>query len=261
MQTDIDDPGTPPSLVALDRVLDGLLSVLQDARLERIDAAARGYVEDAVGAAMAAAVRARDNGLAAAAAGPIGDAAAVARALLSELRDSSARSDALVNKSLELRRQAIRLTATALALRRQPRRLDPGEEADEANPLDGTGGLHGVRVLVVGDSPALVEKFTMLLSALGADVRAASALREAAQDARRFDPDALLCEVPSDADRACALADELAREGLGLPTIAMTAEGDVATREAGLRAGFVDVLAGPVTFSDLAEVVRRAIHR
>ena len=249
LQTDVDDRGLPPPLVALDRVLDGLLTVLNDSAPDRIDAAARGYVEDAVSAAMAAALRARDNDLAGAAAGPIGDAATVARALLAELRDSSARSEALVNRSLELRRQAIRLTASALALRRQPQRVDP------------RGGLHGIRVLVVGDTPGLVEKFTMLLSALGADVRAASGLREAGQDARRFDPDALLCEMPADPLRARALADDLGREGLGLPTVAMTASADAATRAAGLAAGFVDVLGGPVTFSDLAETIRRAIGR
>jgi CheY-like chemotaxis protein len=233
----------------LDRVLDGLLNVLHESAPNRIDSAARGYVEDAVSAAMAASARARDNDLAGAAAGPIGDAAAVARALLAALRDGAEQSEALVNKSLELRRQAIRLTASALALRRQPQRLDP------------RGGLHGVRVLVVGDTPGLVEKFTMLLSALGADVRAASALREAAHEARRFEPDVLLCELPADPDRARALAGDLGREGLGPPTVAMTASADAATRDAGLRAGCVDVLAGPVTFSDLAEAIRRAIGR
>jgi len=113
---------------------------------------------------MAAAARARDNDLAGAAAGPIGEAAVVARTLLAELRSATARSESLVNKSLELRRQAIRLTATALTLRRQPGRPDPRRPTD---------GLHGVRVLVIGDDPGLVERFTMLLSALGADVRAA----------------------------------------------------------------------------------------
>jgi CheY-like chemotaxis protein len=267
IQADIDDPGSAPPLVALDRVLDGLLTVLHESAPDRIAPAARGYVEDAIGAAMAAAVRARDNDLAGSAAGPIAEAAAVARALLAELRGASARSEALVNRSLELRRQAIRLTATALTLRRQPRRGDqaPASLAPHAEsvkqPREATDGLHGVRVLVVGDSPALVEKFTMLLSALGADVRAASALREAAQDARVFDPDALLCELPANPDRARALADELGRQGLGLPTVAITAATDAATRDAGLRAGFVDVLAGPVTFSDLADAIRRAIVR
>ena len=263
IQADIDDPGSAPPLVALDRVLDGLLTVLHESAPDRIEPSARGYVEDAIGAAMAAAVRARDNDLAGSAAGPIAEAAAVARALLAELRDASARSEALVNRSLELRRQAIRLTATALTLRRQPRRGDqaPASLTPHSEPREATDGLHGVRVLVVGDSPALVEKFTMLLSALGADVRAASALREAFQDARVFDPDALLCELPADPDRARALADDLGRQGLGLPTVAITVAADAATREAGLRAGFVDVLAGPVTFSDLAEAIRRAIGR
>jgi CheY-like chemotaxis protein len=240
-----------PSLVVLDRVLDGLLTVLHESAPDRIDPSARGYVEDAIGAAMAAAVRARDNDLAGNASGPIAEAAAVARALLADLRSTSARSEALVNRSLELRRQAIRLTATALTLRRQPRR-------DEA---PASVALHGVRVLVVGDTPGLVEKFTMLLSALGADVRAVTAIAEAAKDARVFDPDALLCELPADPDCIKALVEELHGQGLGLPAVAITGAANAATREAGLGAGFSDVLAGPVTFSDLAEAVRRAIGR
>ena len=252
IQGDIDEAGAPPSLGALDRALDGLLTVLHESAADRLEPAARGYVEDAIAAAMAAAVRARDNDLASNAAGPIAEAAVVARALLAELREESGRSEALVNRSLELRRQAIRLTAAALALRRQPRLLDQAP----ANVA-----LHGVRVLVVGDTPALVEKFTMLLSALGADVRAVTTIREAVRDARLCDPDALLCELSPDPARSKALIDELHGQGLGLPAVAMTAAADDALRTAGRRAGFADVLAGPVTFSDLAEAVRHAIGR
>jgi CheY-like chemotaxis protein len=266
IQADIDDPGASASLVDLDRVLDGLLTVLHEGRPDRIEPAARGYIEDAIGAAMAAAVRARDNDLAGNAAGPIGEAAAVARALLAELHDSSARSEALVNRSLELRRQAIRLTARALALRRQPPPVDrataSGAPDDrDTRPRDATDGLHGVRVLVAGDTPGLVEKFTMLLSALGADVRVVTALREAAEHARFFDPDVLLCELPRDAERVEALVDDLRREGLGVPAVAMASEADAAIRVVGRRAGFIDVLAGRVTFSELAEAVRHAIGR
>ena len=256
IQTDIDDPGASASLVDLDRVLDGLLTVLHEGGPERIEPAARGYIEDAIGAAMAAAMRARDNDLAGDAGGPIREAAEVARALLAELRDATARSEALVNRSLELRRQAIRLTATALALRRQSASAD---RRRAPRPHDATDGLHGVRVLVVGDTPGLVEKFTMLLSALGADVRVVSALREAAQHARLVDPDVVLCELPGDAGRVKALVDDLRREGLGLPAVAMASEADAAIRAVGRRAGFVHVLAGPVTFSELAEAIRRAI--
>jgi CheY-like chemotaxis protein len=233
-------------------VLDGLLTVLHESAAGRLEPSARGYVEDAVGAAMAAAVRARDNDLAVTAAEPIAEAAAVARALLAELRAESARSETLVDRSLELRRHAIRLTATALALRRQPGRFD------QAPP---SVALHGVRVLVIGDTPALVEKFTMLLSALGADVRAVTAIREAAEHARLFDPDALLCELPADPDRGKALIDDLRGQGLGRPAVAMAAAADEAAGDAGRRAGFADVLAGPVTFSDLAAAIRHAIGR
>jgi len=266
IQTDIGDPGASASLIDLDRVLDGLLTVLNEGGPDQIEPAARGYIEDAIGAAMAAAVRARDNDLAGNAAGPIGQATQVARALLAELRDSTARSEALVNRSLELRRQAIRLTAIALALRHQPPPTDrdaPSGPSDDRNAQsrDATEGLHGVRVLVAGDTPGLVEKFTMLLSALGADVRVVTALREAAQHARLFDPDVLLCELPPDAGRAEALVDDLRRQGLGLPAVAMASETDAATLTLGRRAGFVHVLAGPVTFSELAAAIRDAIGR
>ena len=233
-------------------MLDRLLSLLHEAEADRLDSAARGYVEDAIEAAMAAAGRARDNDLAGAAAGPIGEAAAVARALLAELRSSTARSESLVNKSLELRRQAIRLTATALTLRRQSRR------PDAPTPTD---GLHGIRVLVIGEGPGLVERFTMLLSALGADVRAASSTGEAVEGAWRFHPHVLVCEVPARVDRATALVGDLRREDLGVPAVAVVASADAAFREAARGAGFVDVLAGPVTFSDLAAAIRQAVDR
>jgi len=247
-------------------VLDRLLTHLHDSAPDRIDAAARGHVEYAIEAAMAAAGRARDNDLAGAAAGQIGEAAAVARALLAELRSSTARSESLINRSLELRRQAVRLTASALTLRRQPQDLDgaPSAKAGAGSAVrsgNGMRGLHGIRVLVVGDSPALVEKFTMLMSALGADVRAAGALREAAEEARTFRPNALLCEVPAEAARASALVRDLRRENLSMPAVAVVASADAAFCEAGRRAGFVDVLAGPVTFSDLAAAIRQAIDR
>ena len=247
-------------------MLDGILTALHESAPDRLDAAARGYVEDAIAAAMAAAIRARDNGLAANAAGPIVDAAAVARALLAELRSASARSETLVNRSLELRRQAIRLTATALTLRRQTRRVDPpaespGSLAGNALTHEVADGLHGVRVLVVGSTPGLVEKFTMLLSALGADVHAVSALGEAVHEAHLVDPDALLCELPGDDGRIQALVDDLHGQGLGLPAVAMSGAADAGSREAARSAGFADVLAGPVTFSELAEAIRRAIGR
>ena len=88
-----------------------------------------------------------------------------------------------------------------------------------------------------------------------------TAIAEAVQDARVFDPDALLCELPADPDRIKALVDELHGQGLGLPALAITGATDAASRAAGRSAGFVDVLAGPVTFSDLAEAIRRAIGR
>jgi CheY-like chemotaxis protein len=251
IEADIEDPGASSSLVVLDRVLDGILTVLHECTPERIDATARTYVEDATAAAMAAAVRARDNRIASRAAIPIAEATAVARALLAELRHTRVQAASLVNRSLELRRQAIRVTATALASQRQARR----------SGVTGRDGLHGIRVLVVGNTPGLVEKFTMLLSALGADVHAVSALGEAVHEAHLFDPDVLLCELPGDDVRIQVLVDDLHGQGLGLPAVAMTGMADAASREAARRAGFTDVLTGVVTFSELSEAIRRTVGR
>jgi FixJ family two-component response regulator len=88
-----------------------------------------------------------------------------------------------------------------------------------------------------------------------------TAIAEAVRDARVFDPDALLCELPADPGRIKALVDELQGQGLGLPALAMAGATDAAACAAGRSAGFVDVLAGPVTFSDLAEAIRHAIGR
>ena len=257
IQADIEGAGGSQPLDTLDRVLDRLHTTVRDSAPERIEAPARGYVEDAIEAAMAAAGRARDNDLEAAAAASIVDPAAVARELLAALRESTGRSEALVNWSLELRRQAMRLTATALTLRRQGTAVRRSPDTRDA-----TDSLFGVRVLVLGDTPGLVEKFTMLLSALGADVRAVGTLGEAIREARAFDADALLCELPADADLANAVAEELSRRGLGLPAVGMmTDTAGAAEGGDGRRAGFVDVLAGPVTFSRVAESIRHAIGR
>lgn len=257
IQADIEGAGGSQPLDTLDRVLDRLHTTVRDSAPDRIEAAARGYVEDAIEAAMAAAGRARDNDLEAAAAASIGDTAAVARELLAAMRESSGRSESLVNWSLELRRQAMRLTATALTLRRQG-------SAFARSPVtrDATDSLFGVRVLVVGDTPGLVEKFTMFLSALGADVRAVGTIGEAVREARAFDADVLVCELPADADQVRALGEELRRRGLGLPAVGVTTEApESAASGGGHRAGFADVLAGPVTFSRVAESIRHAIGR
>ena len=124
----------------------------------------------------------------------------------------------------------------------------------------GMSGLHGVRVLVVGAGPGLVERFTVLLSALGADVRVADSLPRAGEDARIFRPHVLLCEVSAAADGATALVHDLRREGVIVPAVAVMATADATLREASRTAGFVDALAGPVTFSDLADTIRHAVR-
>jgi CheY-like chemotaxis protein len=261
----MDETNSSEPLVAFDHVLDRLLSQLQAEETERLDGAVRGYVEDAIEAAMAAAGRARDNGLEGSAAGQIREAVVVARALLEELRASSVRFWALVDRSLELRRQAIRLTATALTLRRQSERRHAADRSPASSPRptpgtavhDRAAALHAVRILLVGDSPAHEDEFTMLLAALGADVRASRSLPAAVEVALTFHPDVLVCDVPFPA--AEGLICELRRQGVIAPALAAAAADDTGTRGAARAAGFTGVIMRPVSLSVLARTVRAAL--
>lgn len=263
IQADMENDLSPSEpLVTLDRVLDRLLSLVQLKEMDGLDAAVRGYVEDAIEAAMAAAGRARDNGLGGPAAGQIREAIAVAQALLKELSTSTAKAWTLVDWSLELRRQAIRLTATALTLRRQSERLGAVEHLPHpASTPDGraeqAGALQTVRVLLVGDSAEHEEGFTMLLAALGAEVCAARSLAAAVEAGRTFRPDVLVCDVPFPA--AEGLICEMRRQGVIAPVLAAASLDDTGTRGAARAAGFTGVIVRPVSLSALTRVVRAAL--
>jgi CheY-like chemotaxis protein len=256
----MDDSRPPEPLAALDLLLERLANLVQAREAVDSDAALRGYVEDAIDAAMAASGRAHDNHLGEPAVGQIEEAVEIARALLAELRGSSRHTTAIMDRSVELRRRAIRLTATALTLRRRSERRREGETLPNWKRETGgepAGALHGVRVLLVGDRAAHEEEFTMLLATLAAEVCSARSLTAAVDVAHTFSPDVLVCDVPFPA--AEGLICELRRRGVIAPALAAAAADDSGARVSARAAGFTGLIMRPVSVSALAQAVRAAL--
>jgi CheY-like chemotaxis protein len=251
------DQGEP--LAGLDRVLDRLMTVLQAHQPYTLDGAVREHVEVAIEAAMAAAGRARETPFVRdQAQTQIHEASTVAADLLEELRATHRQSGAIVERSLALRRKAIHLTASALTLARQAERLRAvSESRGEGRRGTGAGALHGIRILLVGDSMGPEASFEMLLSALGADVHGAASVVEAVRVARTLHPEVLVCDMPLPA--AEGLICELRRRGVIAPALAVGPAADAATRSAGRAAGFANVLVRPVTPTLLVRAVRSAL--
>jgi CheY-like chemotaxis protein len=241
-----------PNIIDLDEVLDRLRTAVQTRPATGLEAEVQRYVEEGIEVAMSAAGRTRDTPFARSAPVQIREAVATARALLEELRTSERESSAIIDRSLELRRQAIRLIALSLPAR--PARNggdDPGGHPLESPPL------HGVRVLLLSPRPEQEEGITLLLATLGAQVEGGRSVEQAADVARAFHPDVLVCDVPLPA--AEALICELRRSGVVAPALAVAPVDDGAVRSAGQGAGFSDVIARPLTLAGLARAIRAAL--
>jgi CheY-like chemotaxis protein len=251
-------------LADLDEVLEGLLRAVHADRAHDLDESVQRYLEEAIDAAMVACGRARDGRLGAPGAVQVQEALAVARALLAELRGSRRRSWAIVERSLELRRQAIRLTAAGLALsdRSSRTRRESTELLAAPTPvLDRLHlpPLHRVRVLLVravsGSEHA--KAVANLLATIGAEMRVAASVPEAVLEARQFHPEVLVCDVPFDVGER--LVCELRREGVIAPALAVTTTDDTVTRTAGRAAGFADILVAPLSTLTLSRALRAAL--
>ncbi|HEV7501779.1 MAG TPA: hypothetical protein VGQ33_17305, partial [Vicinamibacteria bacterium] len=241
------EPETPGSLLAFDCVLDGILTALQAQHSHVLEGAVRQYVEEAIEAAMGAAGRARELPLVVKRAEPrIEEAWTVATALLRELRATHRQSGAIVERSLELRRKAIQLTAAALTLSRPTERARATKtaRAEGRRKVAPAGALQGVRVLLVGEVVNTQTGVGILLTAVGAQVHSAASIEDAVRVAEALRPEVLVCDVSFPA--AEGLICELRRAGVVAPALAVGPP-EPATVAAGRAAGFADVLPRPVT--------------
>jgi CheY-like chemotaxis protein len=257
--TRMTEPEAPGSLLAFDHVLDRILTVLQAHHAHALEGAVRQYVEEAIEAAMGAAGRARDTPLVAARAEPrIEEAWTVATALLRELRATHRLSGAIVERSLELRRKAMQLTAAALTLSRPTERARATRtaRAEARRTVESAGALQGVRVLLVGEVVDPQSDVGILLAAVGAQVHSAAAVEGALRVAQAVRPEVLVCDVSFPA--AEGLICELRRAGVVAPALAVGPP-EPATVAAGRAAGFAHVLPRPVTPAVLVRAVRAAL--
>jgi nitrogen-specific signal transduction histidine kinase/CheY-like chemotaxis protein len=99
--------------------------------------------------------------------------------------------------------------------------------AGEAVPVDFSGQLTGLRLLVVDDEPDTLEILQFILGQSGAEVKAAASSRAALAELARWEPDLLLSDIGMPGEDGYALlkkARELeAGRGRWVPAIALTA--------------------------------------
>ena len=121
--------------------------------------------------------------------------------------------------------------------------------------------LDGVRVLVVDDDSDSRDLFTAILTHAGAEVTAASTVRDALASARRARPDVVVCDIAMPDDDGFALIREMGswpiEQGGGVPALALTAYARLEDRDRALAAGFQAHLSKPVEPRDLLETVTR----
>ena len=113
-------------------------------------------------------------------------------------------------------------------------------------------------VTIVDDDAGVRDSLSLLLGLHGYAVRA-YASGEALLDAVRHDwRGCLLIDLRMPGMDGLALQAELARRGVALPVIILTAHGDAANARAALKAGAFDFLEKPVDDTLLIEMIQAA---
>lgn len=120
-------------------------------------------------------------------------------------------------------------------------------------------GLRNVKVLLVEDAEKTRIALAQLLSAHGANVRAAGSAEEGLATFRKFRPDVLVSDIAMPQEDGHSLMRKiraLARdEGGDVPSIALTAYAEPRDREAAFASGFQEYLNKPVDAGVLASTI------
>ena len=133
-------------------------------------------------------------------------------------------------------------------------------------PRTATSGriLTGVRVLVVDDDNDVLELFTAVLTACGAEVTSTDNARDGVALATQMRPHAVLSDIAMPGEDGYWLVRELKRlpaELLGpVPIIAATAYGREHPRDRVLAAGFTEHLQKPIDPEELCQLVARVVR-
>lgn len=120
---------------------------------------------------------------------------------------------------------------------------------------------HLTTILVVEDSPDVVELLRRVLGDQGYAVRAASDGEEGLVSALENEPDLLILDVGLPYRSGLEVVQELRDKGSNAPTLMLTARGEIADRVAGLECGADDYLIKPFDTDELVARVRALLRR
>jgi len=115
-------------------------------------------------------------------------------------------------------------------------------------------------LIVIDDDPTVLASMRALLTSTGYDVRAYSSAEAFLSD-NLNDARCLITDVRMPGMSGVDLQQELARRGIDLPVLLVTAHGDVPLAVSAMKAGAVDFFEKPVNAVALLESIRWVLKR
>jgi len=130
---------------------------------------------------------------------------------------------------------------------------------EDENSFTKTQLLKGLQVLVVDDSPDILELVVIILESNGAEVSAAASVDEALQILKELEPDILVSDVAMPKADGYTLLEQVrlweAQRGKHIPAIALTGYARDEDRTQALAASFQMHLSKPVEPSELVQAI------
>jgi RNA polymerase sigma factor (sigma-70 family) len=116
-------------------------------------------------------------------------------------------------------------------------------------------------VFIVDDDAGVRDSLAMLLELKGFQTRKFAAAEDFLDEYRPEMPGCVVLDLRMSGMSGLELQGELARRGLRVPVIVVTAHGDVATTRTALKAGAVDFIEKPIDDEALLAAVSAALER
>jgi FixJ family two-component response regulator len=114
-------------------------------------------------------------------------------------------------------------------------------------------------IAIVDDDPGVLKALARLSEAYSFHPRTYSSASEFLASLRHERPDCLVLDVQLPEKTGLELQHELARQGLNIPTIVITAQNEIGLREACERAGAWAFLQKPLDLPTLIAAMKRAV--
>jgi FixJ family two-component response regulator len=116
-------------------------------------------------------------------------------------------------------------------------------------------------VFVIDDDPSMLGALEDLVSSVGLQVRPFASPQEFLDSKRVDAPGCLILDVRLPGMSGLTVQKELARRGVALPIIFVTAHGDIAMSVRAMKSGAVEFLTKPFRDQELLDAIHSAIER